>query len=308
LQDFSLRLMTFNLLTSTKKRRSHPWRLRKHGVARVFRRYQPDVVGTQEANLPQLLELAEMLPEYDFLGEGNLSGSEPTHSLKNWYCAIFYRRDRVRPAEEDSDTYWLSPTPEIPSSQFLLGTRPRLATWHSFEHIPSGREFVFGTTHLEAISRRHRRKSAQLLGRYVSRKLRQKGEDIPLFLTGDFNAVSESREIQLLGGECHRLAGNRVRLYDAWREAGSGDQRDGATFRGLGVWGQLGQALMGPRRIDYIFYRPRLAVLDARRIDFHDLVPRQSALPSDHFPVMADFLLHQPARGDLAQNAISVTM
>ena len=55
--------MTFNLLTSTKKQRSHPWRLRRRSVARIFQRYQPDVVGTQEANLSQLRELAELLPD-----------------------------------------------------------------------------------------------------------------------------------------------------------------------------------------------------------------------------------------------------
>jgi endonuclease/exonuclease/phosphatase family metal-dependent hydrolase len=250
-------------------------------------------VGTQEANLPQLMELAEMLPDYDFLGEGNLLGIEPSHSVKNWYCAIFYRRDTVRPAEGDSDTYWLSPTPEIPASQFPLGTRPRLATWHTFEHIASGREFIFGTTHLEAINSRHRHKSAKLLGRYIARKVHQKGETTPLFLTGDFNAVAQSREIRMLGGDCRRRQQDCVRLYDAWQEAGIGGLHEGATFRGLGMWGELSQALLGPRRIDYIFFRPRLRVLKAQRIDFQDLVPRQNALPSDHFPVMADFVLHR---------------
>ena len=34
--DHNLRVMTFNLLTSTKKRRTHPWRLRKRNIARII--------------------------------------------------------------------------------------------------------------------------------------------------------------------------------------------------------------------------------------------------------------------------------
>jgi endonuclease/exonuclease/phosphatase family metal-dependent hydrolase len=284
-QDDTLRVMTFNLLTSTKKRRTHPWRLRKRMVARIFRQFRPHVVGTQEANLPQLRELAEILPDYDFLGEGNLSGTALQGSVRNWYCATFYRRDAIRPAEE-GDTYWLSPTPDVPASQFGFATRPRVASWQTFEHIPSGRTFVFGNTHLEAVGGWHRRKSALLLREYVDLKLDELGKDTPLFLTGDFNALADSTEIQAL----QMTRGYRYPLYDAWAATG-GSGRDGATFRGLGLRDRLGNLLLGPRRIDYVFYRPELEVRDVRRVDFDPMVRRECARPSDHFPVLAEFKL-----------------
>jgi len=279
--------MTFNLLTSTKKQRSHPWRERKRSVARIFERYRPHVVGTQEANLPQLMELAELLPDYEFCGEGNLCGSAHPFSLKNWYCAIFYRREAVRLAEDEGETYWLSPTPGVPSSQFHLGTRPRLATWHTFEHIRSGRQFVFGTTHLEAANGWHRRKSALLLREYIADRVRRTGQETPLFLTGDFNAQAGSREIQLLRdpGEGSR------QLFDAWQEAGTAGRQAGATFAGLGVRDRLGELLLGPRRIDYVFFRPRIPILEVQKVDFEPLLSRDCPQPSDHFPVVADFLL-----------------
>lgn len=287
MQAPSLRVMTFNLLTSTKKQRSHPWRLRRRGVARIFNRYRPDVVGTQEANLSQLRELAELLPDYDFLGEGNLSGTVSSDSLQNWYCAIFYRRDTIRPAEDESETIWLSPTPEVPASQFHLGTRPRIMTWHTFEHIPGRQLFVFGTTHLEAINGLHRQKSSRLIRDRICTKIGQYGRDVPLFLTGDFNAREESPEIRNL---CHQN-GDSCHLYDAWLEGGSADPVASATFAGLGVKDRLGGRLLGPRRIDYVFYRPQLHLLDVERIDFGNIVSRDCARPSDHFPVVADFAL-----------------
>lgn len=290
LSDNVLRVMTFNLLTATKKRRSHPWRLRKRNIARIFERMQPDVVGTQEANYQQLQELAALLPDYAFVGEGNL-GPDRAADERSWYCAIFYRKDRVRLAggEQAGHVMWLSPTPEVPASQYHLGTRPRLVTWHTFE-LNGGRQFVFGTTHLEAINRWHRQRSARQIREYVDRKVDELGPLVPVFLTGDFNAGADSREIRAMVAE----QGGATPMYDAWtesgRDAGTGCAH-GATFRGLGLRDRVGHRLLGPRRIDYVFFRPRLTVRTINRVDYRDMEHRQAALPSDHYPVLAEFAL-----------------
>jgi endonuclease/exonuclease/phosphatase family metal-dependent hydrolase len=289
-QDLNLRVMTFNLLTSTKKRRSHPWRLRKRNIARIFDNLRPDVVGTQEANYQQLLELAALLPDYSFVGEGNL-GPMQVHSESNWYCATFFRKDRVRPVDglDDGDTEWLSPTPDVPASQYSLGTRPRLVTWNTFELIGTGRNFVFGTTHLESVNSWHRKKSAVQLREYISRRVAEMGPDTPVFLTGDFNAVSSSPEIRAMGTDCCR---GLAPMFDAWAEAGVADDLDGAgTFRGLGLRDRVGHKLLGPRRIDYVFFRPRLAIQSVSRVSYEFLEHRERALPSDHYPVLAEFTL-----------------
>ena len=289
-QDFNLRVMTFNLLTSTKKRRSHPWRLRKRNIAKIFANLKPDVVGTQEANYQQLRELAALMPDYDFVGEGNL-GRAKADSESNWYCAIFYRKDRIRPVDgpEECDTEWLSPTPDVPASQYSLGTRPRLVTWNTFEMIGSGRQFVFGTTHLEAVNAGHRMKSALQLREYISRKVEQMGPETPVFLTGDFNAVSTSPEIRAMGAD---FGNGLAPMFDAWAEgAADGDAASAGTFRGLGLRDRVGHRLLGPRRIDYVFFRPRLEIQSITRVDYADLEHRESALPSDHYPVLAEFSL-----------------
>ncbi len=285
--DSNLRVMTFNLLTSTKKRRTHPWRLRRRNVARLIRDLRPDVIGTQEANRSQLLDLAALLPEYEFIGEGNL-GHAQADSDRSWYCAVFYRRDRVRPIDPDvpNEAFWLSPTPEVPASQYSLGTRPRLVTWTTFETVATGRTFVFGTTHLEAVNAWHRRRSALQLRAQVSRKVAELGADVPVFLTVDFNAVATSPEIRAMG----EINGDLEPMLDAWTEAG-GDEAAGGTFRGLGLRDRVGHRLLGARRIDYVFFRGRLALRRIRRIDFRGLDHREAAVPSDHYPVLAEFEL-----------------
>jgi len=292
-QDFTLRVMTFNLLTATKKRRSHPWRLRKRNIAKIFDNLKPDVVGTQEANYQQLLDLAELLPDYEFVGEGNL-GRDQVHSEENWYCATFFRKNRVRPVlkpcgNHANHTEWLSPTPEVPASQFHLGTRPRLVTWNTFELVSSGRQFVFGTTHLEAINSGHRQKSTRQLREFVSQKVAEMGPETPVFLTGDFNAVSSSPEIRAMSAE---EGEGSTPLYDAWAESYTeAEPHCGGTFRGLGLRDKVSHRILGPRRIDYVFFRPRLAIRSIDRISFEGLEHRESAVPSDHYPVIAEFSL-----------------
>jgi endonuclease/exonuclease/phosphatase family metal-dependent hydrolase len=172
----------------------------------------------------------------------------------------------------------------VPASQYSLGTRPRLVTWTTFEVIESRRIFVFGTTHLEAVNRWHRQRSARQLQEHVARKVAAYGPLVPVFLTGDFNAVAGSPEIRAMRERGH----GREPLFDAWSEAGGSDA-EGATFRGLGLRDRMGHLLLGPRRIDYVFYRPQLTVRSVDRIGFGGLDHREAAVPSDHFPVLAEF-------------------
>ena len=104
----------------------------------------------------------------------------------------------------------------------------------------------------------------------------------------EFNGTNPSpREIRTMRDHTD----GRVQLYDVWEAAAAADAAGGATFRGMGLRDRVGRMLTGPRRIDYVFYRPYLPVLNVRRVDFERLVSRDCARPSDHFPVVADFLL-----------------
>ncbi len=282
----NLRVMTFNLLSAGKKQKRFPWDERRDGIVAVFEALRPDVVGTQEANLQQLHDLRDRLPGWEFTGVGNL-GPQRSHSADNWYSAIFYRRDTVRRLPSADEAFWLSPQPTQPASRFALASRPRVALWSLFEHRPSGRPFLFGTTHLEAFMPGHRRHGARLIQEFVARKVAEMGQDIPVFLTGDFNAVAQAPEIRALGRETH----DRAALFDAWSEAGRRDDRHGATFRGLDLRDRLGNLLLGHRRIDYVFFRPQLAIREVSRIDFDGLLAGSGAPPSDHFPVLAEFSL-----------------
>ena len=54
----------------------------------MIRKYNPDIIGTQEGLKEQIDYLAEQLPEYNVIGEGRQGGDDDEH------MAIFYKRDK----------------------------------------------------------------------------------------------------------------------------------------------------------------------------------------------------------------------
>ena len=114
----------------------------------------------------------------------------------------------------------------------------------------------------------------------------------PVILMGDFNALEHSDEIALL-----RAAGFR----DAYAEAGEppGYTWDGTVNANIRLqkrtfpedfWLEPKQ-----QRIDYIFFRGPGLEVDTARVVLDS--PKGGLYPSDHFGVMADFHLREPAPG-----------
>jgi len=84
------------------------WRNRRKQIASLIRFHAPDVVGTQEGKLHQLIDLEERLRNYEWIGVGRRSGGDE-------FSALFYRTDRLTLLEHD--TFWLSKTPNTPGSK-----------------------------------------------------------------------------------------------------------------------------------------------------------------------------------------------
>ena len=92
--------------------------------------------------------------------------------------------------------------------------------------------------------------------------------DVPVIVTGDFNAPAE-------GGVYNTMLGPQLR--DAWREAPkrTGLETTLSSFRGN----------TEGRRIDWILYRGSLEALEAETVTYNE----GGRYPSDHYPVLAVF-------------------
>ena len=140
--------------------------------------FEPERLGFAHEEIEQVRDLAADLPAYDWIGLGRDGGS------RGEFMAVFYRRDRFEPLAFDH--FWLSDTPQVIASTSWGNRLPRMVTWVRFRDRSTGRVFEFWNTHLDHQSEPARQQSAVLLRDRIAGI----PADIPVVVTGDFNAVA----------------------------------------------------------------------------------------------------------------------
>lgn len=255
----TLRVMTFNVRYPNPGDGPDAWPQRRDLLVEVVRAQSPDVMGTQELFYEQGQYIVDKLPGYTWFGLSRRGNHEDEH------MGVFYRKDRLKLL--DNGDFWLSQAPEKPGSSAWGMSLPRMATWGLFEMQGAGRRFLFINTHLahRDVDEAARQKSAQLLAFRVGLQ----DQDLPVVLTGDFNAPA--------GGPAYSILVPPMR--DARVQAGEKPGPEG-TFHGF-------RGTVGPARIDWILYRAPWEVERVEAITFQ----RGGRYPSDHLPVAAVFRL-----------------
>lgn len=259
------------------------WRQRVPVIASLIRFHRFDVLGIQEALHHQVEDLQSLLPAYAHTGCGRDDGRDAGE-----FAAIFYRKDAF--TLKESGTFWLSPTPEVPSIGWDARFN-RICTWVRLESNQTRGTLYAFNTHFDHHGATARRESARL----VIRKIEEIAGEQPVVLVGDFN-VDQT-------GESYRLIQDSQLLDDAYESAGERYALNG-TANGFGL------GTFTDRRIDHVFhthgfkvarygvltdsYRTACANGEAnegglpafpREMKFRNFVPR---VPSDHFPVLVE--------------------
>lgn len=231
---------------------------RRDLVLRLVEDADLDLLGVQEAYRNQVEEIDAALDGHDAYGVGRDDGAQAGE-----HCTIYYRRSRFE--RLDAGTFWLSNTPETPST-YPGAACPRVASWVSLRDKELDRELLVVNTHWDHVSAEARAHSASLIRDRVESLRRGR----PAIVMGDLNVGEAMPPIKTLLG-----AGND-RLIDAYRTRfpkRSSRERTHHAFRGTeeGV------------RIDYVLHTPDLRATEAE-IDRQN---REGVFPSDHFPVTA---------------------
>ncbi len=254
----TLSVMSFNVRYPAKGDGPNRWEVRQDTLVRTIRLKNPDIVGTQELFFIQGEYITANLPEYEWFGNSRRGNREDEH------MGVFYKRSKLRLIE--AGNFWLSETPEVAGSQAWGATLPRMATWGLFELRASGKRFYLYNTHFQHTPQGNeaRVNSARLIADRIGRL----PKDVPLILTGDFNAPAPDSEVY------KTLA---APLTDAWVTAAHkvGPEGTMSGFRGGA----------GGRRIDWIMYRGPFSVLLAETVAYNE----DGRYPSDHYPVFAVF-------------------
>lgn len=257
-----LRVMTFNIRQGMAKDGDNHWEFRKDLVCDVIRENSPDVIGMQEVYRFQLDDILQRLPEYGAVGTGRDGGD------KGEYVCILYRIDRFDVVE--SNTFWLSDTPTIPSTSWGNSYR-RICTWARLVDKHCSRSFTLYNTHLD-----HQSLSAKENGiRLIMQTIAASASADPFILFGDFNSEENSKVVRYLKGAEPLQGNNPIPLIDSWRVLHSQDSDCGTISRFTGS--------MDPMKIDYILSTPDTQVLSSQILR----VNRNGRYPSDHYPVAA---------------------
>ncbi|WAW90629.1 endonuclease/exonuclease/phosphatase family protein [Xanthomonas citri pv. malvacearum] len=250
-----LRVMSFNVRVPVDTDGDKRWQVRRAAMVALIKQTHPDVFGTQELVSEQAAFLAEQLPDYRWFGQGRRGDDSDEH------MGVFYDA-RVLEVVESGD-FWLSDTPERAGSITWGNVLPRMATWALFERRSDKRRFYLFNTHFPY--RDEDEPARERSARLILSRIAQLPATIPVVLTGDFNSDPDKITYPTLTAV----------LRDARAQA---SKRSGPenTFQDF--------TTHPTRRIDWILYRglrpSRFATLDDRP---------GGILPSDHYPVMAEF-------------------
>lgn len=253
-------LMTYNIRNMNGDQGVHGWENRKAHVAALIAGRAPDVLCVQEAFWPQMEYLLENLPGYAAYGVGRDDGDKAGE-----YAAILYRTDRFRLT--DSQTIWLSETPDHPSHGWDATYHKRICTTVQLSPLDGSAPFYAASLHLDDRGVEARRQSALLLRRYFAPVL----ESSQCFVAGDYNATPADEPYQIM---------NQPPFYDARITAD--EFSDFASSRGF----DCDRLEFGSGPIDHVFYNQ--GALRPVRAEILT-VKRGGEFPSDHFPLLCTF-------------------
>jgi len=253
--------MTYNVRLDIASDGDNAWVHRRAALTGLVAYYAPDLVGMQEVLPHQKQAIEADLPAYHFVGVGRDDGQD-----KGEFSPVGFRRDRF--ALVASGTFWLSPTPAVPSKGWDAAY-PRIASWARLKDKAARRSLLVVNTHMDHVGQVARLEGARQIRRWIASQ-RKAGET--LVLMGDFNSPTNSA------------------AYAAIVEPGAGALRDTLTISRTPHFGPLGTftafkiAQVEPAPIDHIFVSDDVAVLR------HATLTQQigGKLPSDHYPVLAD--------------------
>jgi endonuclease/exonuclease/phosphatase family metal-dependent hydrolase len=150
-------------------------------------------VCLQEVLNSQLTDIQDRLgPSWGRIGQGRKDGKEAGE-----YSPIFFRADHWEC--DRNRTYWLSPTPEVPSKGWDAALE-RVVTMGSFRHRRTGALVTVMNTHFDHKGEVAREESARVLLELARTWPGEcaPGLSTPVFLGGDFNSTPTARAYKVL--------------------------------------------------------------------------------------------------------------
>ncbi len=251
-----MNLMSYNIRYDITTSNASPWTERHTAIASQIKRFDVDIIGMQEVLVHQQEQLLLDLPGYASVGVGRDDGIDAGE-----FSPIFYKANRFQLLV--SSTFWLSPTPEIPSKGWDAALN-RICTYAQFVDLQSKDTFWVFNTHFDHVGETSRMKSAELILQKITGVT--KGTNQAVIFCGDLNLNDDHPTITFLQSQ----------MKDALLDAKQVKTKMNRTFNNFDL------TTPASKRIDYIFTNENLIIQSFETI----VEPFGVSYPSDHFPIL----------------------
>ena len=252
-------IATYNIRYDGHSDLANDWPERKIPIAQFVINNQIEVIGFQEVLNNQLQDLRTLLPRYNYIGVGRDDGREMGE-----FAPIFY--DSTRFVVLESGTFWLSPTPLIPSKGWDAALN-RICTYALLQEKANDQTFWIFNTHFDHVGVEARFHSAELLLSQAATYA--KGSDSPILLIGDLNMEPTDPVLDL-------ITSTYKDLTCSFRHS---ELCSPPTFNGFTLTDH------DDKRIDYIFGSSEIITVQNKV--YTDRFGK--SYPSDHFPVVVKY-------------------
>jgi endonuclease/exonuclease/phosphatase family metal-dependent hydrolase len=253
----NVKLMSYNIRYDITTSNASPWTERHNAIASQIKRFDADIVGMQEVLDHQRTQLLADLPGFASIGVGRDDGQKAGE-----YSPIFYKEEHFRLL--NSGTFWLSPTPDVPSKGWDAALN-RICTYAQFFDLESKESFWVFNTHFDHVGETARMKSAEL----ILQKMKEvtKGANQAVIFCGDLNLNDDHPTITFVQSQ----------MKDALLVSKQVKTKMNRTFNNFDL------TTPASNRIDYIFTNAYINVQSFETI----VEPFGVSYPSDHFPILA---------------------
>ncbi|MBR5771675.1 MAG: endonuclease/exonuclease/phosphatase family protein [Clostridia bacterium] len=253
--DDAIRVMSFNVRCTDVG--GNPAINRRLIVLEEILKAAPDSLGLQEAT-PQWMTWLGTLEDYGIVGEGRDGGKLGEH------CPVLYNKTKYKLI--DSDTFWLSETPDKVSFGWDAACR-RVCTWALLENINTGLRYVHVNSHFDNAGIKAVPEEAKQIAKFIKDKF----SNIPVVFTADMNTQRDSEAYRIMTAQ----------LSDARETA--------PDCKSFGTYHDAKPEEHTDDIIDYILYSESVTPLIYRTVtDGID-----GRFVSDHFPIYADVKIEQ---------------
>ncbi len=259
----NIHLITYNIRYDNPKDSSNNWQYRKGYILNQIKFYKPEIFGIQEGLEHQVKWLDKNLVNYNYVGVGR---DDKKEKGAGEFSPVFY--DTTKFTKIQSNTFWLSETPEKPSRGWDAALN-RICTYILLNQNTTNKKFWVFNTHFDHKGKVARKQSAKLI---LKKMLELNKQNYPMILMGDFNSTPKDIPIQLISKT----------LNDSRKITNT------TPFGPVGTFCSFDICKPVERRIDYIFTSKNNIKVNNYAV-FSDVVNQK--YPSDHFPVFVNIEL-----------------